>query len=131
MCILCKLTHFTYCFVFTSCLGQDLRQSSHSNLVLALVEQICTRPVLWEKATAFKPVTHFIDFGPGGLSGVGSLIHRNKNGSGIQVILATVLADHLNQELIGRVALLDSRPASLRFGPNWAQEHHPKLVRIG
>ena len=52
----------------------------------SLVEQICTKPVRWTLATDRPGVTHIIDLGPGHGSGIGGLTHRNKDGSGVQVI---------------------------------------------
>ncbi|KAG7402970.1 Fatty acid synthase subunit beta [Fusarium oxysporum f. sp. rapae] len=48
-------------------------------------------PVNWEKATVFTVfpgATHILDFGPGGDSGLGALTSRNKEGTGVRVILA-------------------------------------------
>jgi hypothetical protein len=66
--------------------GEDLRFTK--NLTRSLCDQICTQPVNWEKATLLENVTHLIDFGPGGSSGIGGLTHKNKEGTGLQVIVA-------------------------------------------
>jgi fatty acid synthase subunit beta len=62
--------------------GEDLKTSNR--LTISLVEQICIQPVHWEIATK-SGVTHVLDFGPGGVSGIGGLTHRNKEGTGVQV----------------------------------------------
>jgi len=52
-------------------------ESSNDTFTNQLIRQILCEPVHWEKATAVK-VTHMIDFGPGGASGIGFLTSRNK-----------------------------------------------------
>ncbi|KAJ3373192.1 3-oxoacyl-[acyl-carrier-protein] synthase [Allomyces arbusculus] len=115
--------------VFATSSGKDLRTVDAADLAVFLAEEICTRPVDWELATAFKPTTHFVDFGPGGASGVGGLIHRNKEGSGAQVILASVFGDVSG--MLGRLALLDARRDMIQYAPHWAKEHRPRLVKVG
>jgi len=45
-------------------------------------------PICWAAATAFPGnTTHAMDFGPGGLSGIGPLMSRNLEGHGIRVIV--------------------------------------------
>ena len=45
-------------------------------------------PIHWSKATAFPDsATHAVDFGPGGLSGIGSLTARNLDGRGVRMIV--------------------------------------------
>ena len=54
----------------------------------SLCDPIFTSPIHWPKATNFSEnATHAIDFGPGGLSGIGSLTARNFDGSGVRVII--------------------------------------------
>ncbi|KAI9088332.1 hypothetical protein DFS34DRAFT_701418 [Phlyctochytrium arcticum] len=105
--------------------GEDLRQSD--NVTSSLVHQICLQPVYWEKAT--HKSTHVLDFGPGGASGVGSLTHRNKEGTGVQVILAGTL-ENVPAELLDRSYIFDRDVHSVRFAPNWAEKFRPKLIRI-
>ncbi|TIC66451.1 hypothetical protein E3Q02_01872 [Wallemia mellicola] len=67
--------------------GQDLRELS-SGLTKSLVSQIFTQPIHWTKATDFPTsATHAIDFGPGGMSGIGPLTQRNWEGRGIRVLI--------------------------------------------
>ncbi|KAI9348018.1 fatty acid synthase [Obelidium mucronatum] len=113
--------------VFHTKTGEDLA-SAGDKLTLSLVEQICILPVLWEVATKQK-VTHILDFGPGGSSGIGGLTHRNKEGTGVQVILASSL-EMTSNELFDKSYLFDHNIASIRFAPNWAEQYRPKLVRI-
>ncbi|KAF8896473.1 fatty acid synthetase alpha subunit [Infundibulicybe gibba] len=68
--------------------GSDLRELSTS-ITRSLCEQIFTSPIHWVKATNFPEVaTHALDFGPGGLSGIGPLTARNLDGRGVRVIVA-------------------------------------------
>ncbi|KAI9239093.1 MAG: hypothetical protein BYD32DRAFT_366717 [Podila humilis] len=106
--------------------GKDI--SGSATVTMDLVDQICSLPVHWEKATAMAGLTHVIDFGPGGSSGVGSLTARNKDGTGVQVILAGA-TEGVNRELSYKSDLFDANPASLRYAPNWVSEFQPKLVR--
>ncbi|KAJ3106179.1 3-oxoacyl-[acyl-carrier-protein] synthase [Phlyctochytrium bullatum] len=112
--------------VYNTNTGDDLRKST--KLTMSLVEQICTLPVHWETATKVD-VTHILDFGPGGLSGIGGLTHRNKEGRGIQVILANTI-DPNSFEILDKSAIFDQDRASVRFAPNWAEKYRPKLIRI-
>ena len=69
-------------------LGSDMRETK-SFLTRSLCEQIFTSPIHWTKATNFpETATHAIDFGPGGLSGIGPLTAKNFEGRGVRVIVA-------------------------------------------
>jgi len=68
--------------------GSDLRQLT-SSLTASLCDQINVKHIHWTKATAFaESATHAIDFGPGGLNGIGPLTARNFDGRGIRVIVS-------------------------------------------
>ena len=59
-----------------------------SSITRSLCDQIFTSPIHWSKATKFSEnATHAIDFGPGGLSGIGPLTARNFDGRGVRVIV--------------------------------------------
>ncbi|KAJ2969987.1 hypothetical protein NUW54_g12837 [Trametes sanguinea] len=76
--------------------GSDLR-STEGSLTRALCDQIFTLPIHWAKATAFpETATHAVDFGPGGLSGIGPLTARNLEGR------AVLVAENL-EDLVARV----------------------------
>lgn len=69
-------------------IGLDLRKYSGS-ITRSLCEQIFTRPIHWSKATEFpESATHAVDFGPGGLSGIGPLTAKNLDGRGVRVVVA-------------------------------------------
>lgn len=108
--------------------GSDLRDSS--NLTARLIKLITELPVNWEKATAFKGITHLIDFGPGGAAGLGQLTHRNKEGTGVRVIVAGVLGGRgLSDELGFKQELFNRSTLSLKYAPDWKESFSPKLVR--
>jgi fatty acid synthase subunit alpha, fungi type/fatty acid synthase subunit beta, fungi type len=70
-------------------IGSDMLELK-SSITRSLCDQIFTSPIHWPKATNFsETATHVIDFGPGGLSGVGSLTARNLDGrhGGVRVII--------------------------------------------
>lgn len=58
--------------------GSDLRKQK--DIATRVVDLITIWPVHWETATNFHS-THIIDFGPGGVSGLGPLTHKNKEGT--------------------------------------------------
>jgi len=58
------------------------------SITRSLCDQICTSPLHWSLATKFPDsATHAIDFGPGGLSGIGPLTAKNLEGRGVRVIV--------------------------------------------
>ena len=59
-----------------------------SFITRALCDQFFTSPIHWPKATNFpETATHAIDFGPEGLSGIGSLTVRNLDNCGVRAVL--------------------------------------------
>ncbi|KAI0950742.1 hypothetical protein AcW1_007973 [Taiwanofungus camphoratus] len=100
--------------------GSDLRTITTS-LTSALCDQIFTLPIHWSKATDFpETATHVIDFGPGGLSGIGPLTARNLDGRGVRVIVAGDKAQ-------GAVELFDAR--NVKHEEWWSKKFMPSLVR--
>ncbi|KAK3078536.1 hypothetical protein LTS18_007263, partial [Coniosporium uncinatum] len=86
-------------------------------------------PVNWEKATVFPNATHIIDFGPGGISGLGVLTNRNKDGTGVRVILAGTI-DGTNVEVGYKPELFDrDAEHAVKYNVDWVKEHGPKLIR--
>jgi len=65
--------------VYDTHTGKDIRESVKGNIVPILVRLITHDPVNWEKATVFPKATHVLDFGPGGVSGLGVLTSRNRS----------------------------------------------------
>ncbi|ODQ66250.1 S-acyl fatty acid synthase thioesterase [Nadsonia fulvescens var. elongata DSM 6958] len=114
--------------VFDTFDGSDFRQQSGS-IVARLVNLITHLPVNWELATEFES-THIVDFGPGGISGLGVLTQKNKDGSGVRIILAGVIDGSASQEEFGyKQELFDREEKAVKYAPNWLKEHSPKLVR--
>lgn len=109
--------------------GADLRESP--NLARRLVELITVLPVHWEPATDFgDAVTHVLDFGPGGASGLASLTHRLKEGSGVRLIVAGVLDGHPPSDELGyKQEIFNRSSGSVVYAPNWVKEFSPSLVK--
>ncbi|KAF8473168.1 fatty acid synthase beta subunit dehydratase [Kalaharituber pfeilii] len=110
--------------------GKDLRDEKGSdNLLPELVRMITNLPVHWEKATIFPSATHILDFGPGGTSGLGVLTHRNKDGTGVRIILAGAM-EGTNTEVGYKPELFDrDEEDAVKYAVNWVKEHGPKLVQ--
>lgn len=117
------LTVVTGFFLFN--LGKDL--STSSDITKALLELICEHHVHWESAIATKDLTHIIDFGPGGTSGIGGLTYRNKEGTGVQIVLAGAL-EGSNRDLSYKADLFDSDIRAVTYSQDWAKVFQPKLV---
>lgn len=115
--------------VYDTHTGKDIREEVDGNIVPLLVRLITRDPVNWEKATLFPNATHVLDFGPGGISGLGILTSRNKEGTGVRVILAgtvngTVQEVGYKQELFDR----DERNA-IKYAVDWVKEYGPRLIK--
>ena len=112
--------------VYTTNNGTDLRASD--NVVQDLVDMITHLPVHWEKASACKDVTHIVDFGPGGVSGLGTLTHRNKDGTGVRIVLAGAFEGG-NVGFGYKPELFDREDGAVRFNADWVKAYQPRLVR--
>ena len=92
-----------------------------SSITRSLCEQIFTSPIHWTKATDFsETTTHAIDFGPGGLSGIGPLTAKNFEGRGVRVVIAGDRAK-------GEVELFSS--TDVKYEEWWSKKWSPSLVR--
>ncbi|KAG9378266.1 Fatty acid synthase beta protein [Pyrenophora tritici-repentis] len=105
--------------------GKDLRQPGAESIIPDLVKMILCEVDDWPLSTGFKAATHAVDFGPGGPSGVCSLLLRNKEGTGLRVILAG-LAESASPELGDMAELLSAKPT---FGADWVERYSPRLVQ--
>lgn len=115
--------------VFDTELGLDIRDQEAENIVPSLVRLITEKPVNWERATVFQGATHIVDFGPGGISGLGVLTNRNKDGTGVRVILAGAM-DGTNGEIGYKTELFDrDEDHAVKYAVDWIKEHGPKLVK--
>jgi len=115
--------------VYNTATGMDIRKEGEDNIVPALVRMITQDPVNWDQATAFPAATHIIDFGPGGISGLGVLTSRIKDGTGVRVILAGAI-DGTNAEVGYKAELFDrDEEHAVKYAVNWVKDHGPKLVK--
>ncbi|RMY31954.1 hypothetical protein D0865_14861, partial [Hortaea werneckii] len=115
--------------VYDTSSGEDLRSDKTENVVPALVRMICRDPVNWEQATIMPNATHILDFGPGGISGLGVLTNRNKDGTGVRVILAGSM-DGTNSEVGYKPEIFDrDAEHAVKYAADWMKEHGPKLAR--
>ena len=115
--------------VFDTEFGNDIRDQDADNIVPSLVRLITRSPVNWEKATVCHEATHIVDFGPGGISGLGVLTNRNKDGTGVRVILAGAM-DGTNAEIGYKTELFDRDESyAVKYAVDWVKEHGPKLVK--
>jgi fatty acid synthase subunit beta, fungi type len=115
--------------VYNTSSGVDIRQEDPNNVVPSLVRMITQDPVDWEKATVCQGATHIVDFGPGGISGLGVLTHRNKDGTGVRIILAGAI-DGTNTEVGYKTELFDrDEEHAVQYAVDWVKEHGPKLVK--
>ncbi|KAJ1331770.1 fungal fatty acid synthase subunit beta [Microdochium nivale] len=115
--------------VFNTFTGEDLRTEGTGNIVPSLIRMITRDPVNWEKATVFEDATHILDFGPGGISGLGILTNRNKEGTGVRVILAGTI-DGSPQDVGYKSELFDrDEEHAVIYANNWVKEYAPRLVK--
>ena len=115
--------------VFDTSTGKDLRTEVTGNIVPSLVRLITRAPVNWEKATVFPRASHILDFGPGGVSGLGILTSRNKEGTGVRVILAGTV-DGTITEVGYKPELFDrDEENAMKYAIDWVKEFGPRLVK--
>lgn len=115
--------------VFDTNSGKDIRSEVKGNIVPALVRMITRDPVNWETATNFPDATHVVDFGPGGISGLGILTSRNKDGTGVRVILGGTVSGTV-PEVGYKPELFDrDEENAVKFAINWLKEFGPRLVK--
>lgn len=114
--------------VFDTNTGKDLREEVKGNVVPALVRLITRDPVNWEKATVFPDATHILDFGPGGISGLGVLTSRNKEGTGVRVILAGTVDGSLNEVGYKPEVFDRDEENAVKYAIDWVKEFGPRLV---
>ncbi|KAI8318728.1 hypothetical protein GQ54DRAFT_280477, partial [Martensiomyces pterosporus] len=90
---------------------------------------MCSLPVNWPVATDHAGTTHIVDFGPGGLSGFGSLTFRNVEGQGVSVICAGAAVSRTGSPLGTKADLFKTQLSDVTSAPNWLAMHGPRLVR--
>ena len=107
--------------------GQDLRDAQVDDLLPELGRSVMTKMVDWPRATALPNATHIVDFGPGGTSGVGTILQRSKEGTGVHVILAGALNG--TNSRVGYKAELFESSRAIKHGLNWSQDYAPGLLK--
>jgi fatty acid synthase subunit beta len=101
-------------------LGSDMCELK-SSITRSLCDQIFTLPIHWPKATNFsESATHAIDFGLGGLSGIGPWTARNLDGRGVHVIVT-------GDKGKGYAELFNS--IDIKYESCWIKKWAPGLVR--
>ncbi|MCJ1474414.1 beta subunit of fatty acid synthetase [Lambiella insularis] len=115
--------------VYNTNTGEDMREGGAADIVPALIRMITQDTVHWEKATVFPGATHILDFGPGGISGLGVLTNRNKDGTGVRVILGGSM-DGTNAEVGYKPEIFDrDEEHAVKYAIDWVKDHGPKLVK--
>jgi fatty acid synthase subunit alpha len=100
--------------------GADLRSAS-TTITRSLCEQVLTTPIHWAKAVNFpETTTHAVDFGPGGISGIGPLTARLLEGRGVRVVV-------VGDKSKGSAELYDHNV--LKYEQAWAKKFAPRLVK--
>ncbi|KAF8271214.1 fatty acid synthase [Lactarius quietus] len=100
--------------------GSDLRTHTGS-LTRSICDQIFTKPLHWPKATDLPEcATHVVDFGAGGVSGIGPLTARNLDGRGVRVI---VIGDK------GKGDAEFYSVSGVRVEQSWTKKWIPSLVK--
>ncbi|KAI8318135.1 hypothetical protein GQ54DRAFT_322741, partial [Martensiomyces pterosporus] len=107
--------------------GHDIR--GEPDLTRYLFQSMCSLPVNWPVATDHAGTTNIIDFGPGGLSGFGSLTFRNVEGQGVSVICAGAAVSRTGSPLGTKADLFKTQLSDVTSAPNWLARHGPRLVR--
>ncbi|KAK4196274.1 putative fatty acid synthase subunit beta [Triangularia verruculosa] len=115
--------------VYDTNTGKDIRDVVKGNIVPALVRMITSEVVNWEKATVFPQATHILDFGPGGISGLGVLTSRSKDGTGVRVILAGTVSGTVPE--VGYKSELFDRDEehAVKYAVDWVKAYGPQLVK--
>lgn len=59
-----------------------------------------------------------LDFGPGRMSGVGGILQRNKQGTGVRIVLLGAETS-TDPEMPSKAMVFTANPAALSFAPDW------------
>ncbi|KAL9936912.1 hypothetical protein V8E36_004147 [Tilletia maclaganii] len=101
--------------------GTDLRAHTEEGVLRSILRQIFDRPVHWAEATRVSSsITHCVDFGPGGLSGIGGLTASNLQGRGIRVVIASGMHRETAE-------LYDLH--TVKREARWPEAYGPRLVK--
>lgn len=116
--------------VFDTYSGQNFQEFdvSKQSIISRITQCITQLPVNWETATNFKS-SHILDFGPGGVSGLGVLTHKNKDGTGSRIILAGALDALSDNDEYGFKQEVFNINDDVKFASNWVEEFKPRLIK--
>lgn len=100
--------------------GSDLRKLDGS-LLRSICDQIFVQPIHWTQATDVpSTTTTCLDFGTGGLSGIGGLTARNLEGRGVRTII--VSGFHPNSAELYDIV-------DVQREKRWIDSYTPKLIK--
>lgn len=122
--------------VYNTETGRDLRTASsefgEEELLKELFHQIFSSNIHWKVATRFNDdASHVVDFGTGGLSGIGSLTARESEGKGLRVVLASTGTNGRNtQEVYSATSLKTDTKWMGRFGPRLVRTRHDGKIHL-
>ncbi|KAI5964258.1 FAS1 [Candida pseudojiufengensis] len=110
--------------------GKNLQDTNSKDLISRLIKLITELPVHWELATNHK-ASHILEFGPGGVSGLGVLTHRNKEGTGSRIIIAGAIdSNPIDDEYGFKHEIFNkSENKQIKWASNWLKEFKPTLVK--
>ena len=114
--------------VYDTNTGEDLSLLSNENILDRIVSLIAIEPVRWLKASKFELATHFLDFGPGGNSGIGMVTSNNKQGTGVRAIIAGALSGN-SSDLDYKAQLFSRNQGSIVKSKTWESRFSPSLIR--
>jgi fatty acid synthase subunit beta, fungi type len=115
--------------VYNTDSGENLQNlPAGTNIVPMLVDMITHLPVHWEQATQFSGATHILDFGPGGISGLGNLTHRNKDGTGVRVVIVGSLEG--GGGIGGQGEVFERGEGGVRYNVDWVKQYRARLIKV-
>ncbi|KAJ2358459.1 fatty acid synthase alpha subunit Lsd1 [Coemansia sp. RSA 2618] len=85
-------------------------------------------PVDWPAAVECPEITHVVDFGPGGTSGFGTIVHRIYEGRGVATVCAGAFVSY-SSPLRAKADLYQADASAVVPPKSWAAEYAPWLVK--
>ncbi|KAJ2725143.1 fatty acid synthase alpha subunit Lsd1 [Coemansia sp. Benny D115] len=108
--------------------GHDIRLEPDTTAYL--FKSMCVLSVNWPQAVYCPGITHVVDFGPGGYSGIGRITYGNLHGSGVFVACFGELMAQMAMPSLGfKAHIYQPDLLQLEAGPNWLSDFGPQLVR--
>ncbi len=101
--------------------GSDLASYRSEDILKSIADQIFVKHIYWAKASDLpKTATHLIDFGTGGLSGIGGLSGRILEGRGVRIVIPS--GTHARSTELYSATKVE-------FEERWEDVWSPRLVR--